>query len=316
MIDALKFVRGAVAKKDFVPELTHFRIENNTIKGFNGSLALCSPIELDLEITPKALPFIKAITSCKETTSMHVTPTGRLSIKSGRFKAFVECINEPYPDIFPEGDKVEIDGTFIQILRKLAPYMAEDASRPWARGILLRGRSAYVTNNIIMVQAWLPKPFPVEVNIPASAIKELIRIKEEPCILQLSSNSATFHYKSGRWLRTQLSSLDWPNVNPILEVEAEPKPVIPGMFEALEDLKHFGDEAGRVIIDGDILKTSPDKDIGASMQVEGLCGQGVFNIKQLSMLAPLVERIDLNMYPSPSLFYGEMLRGVIIGIRP
>jgi hypothetical protein len=31
MLDALKFVKGAVAKKDFVPELTHFRITGGRV---------------------------------------------------------------------------------------------------------------------------------------------------------------------------------------------------------------------------------------------------------------------------------------------
>ena len=44
MLKALKFVQGAVSKKDLVPALTHFRIENGTVRSYNGMLALCTPI--------------------------------------------------------------------------------------------------------------------------------------------------------------------------------------------------------------------------------------------------------------------------------
>jgi len=44
MLKELRFVQGAVAKKDFVPAMTHFRIEKGTVRSFNGNLAICSPL--------------------------------------------------------------------------------------------------------------------------------------------------------------------------------------------------------------------------------------------------------------------------------
>ena len=54
MIRDLRFVKGAVARKDLVPGMTHFVIEQGTIRSYNGSLALCSQINLDLECKPNA----------------------------------------------------------------------------------------------------------------------------------------------------------------------------------------------------------------------------------------------------------------------
>ena len=36
MLKDLKFVASGIARKDFVQALQHFRIENRTIKAFNG----------------------------------------------------------------------------------------------------------------------------------------------------------------------------------------------------------------------------------------------------------------------------------------
>ena len=56
MLAALKFVQGAVARRDFVPALTHFYIADGFVKGYNGRIAICAPIDVDLVATPKAAP--------------------------------------------------------------------------------------------------------------------------------------------------------------------------------------------------------------------------------------------------------------------
>ncbi len=211
MLDSLKFVQGAVAKKDFVPTLTHFRIENNIVKGYNGSLALASPIDLDVTASPKGTTFAKAIKACKDTVSITLTSTQRLSIKSGKFRAFVECTPEPFPDIEPEGPVIPMEPGLISVVKQLAPFMGIDASRPWALGMLFRDGSVFATNNIIVVERWLGFSFPV-VNIPAAAIKELIRINKDPISVQVCSTSITFNFEEGRWLKSQLSTLEWPDL--------------------------------------------------------------------------------------------------------
>ena len=127
MLDTLKFVRGAVAAKDFVPALTHFQIANGFIKGYNGSIGLCSPIELDLDVKPRAAQFIKAIQTCKSTVQLSLTTNGRLSIKSGAFKAFINCIEEDFPDIKPSGEVVQLDGKLLRAIKVLNKFIAEDA---------------------------------------------------------------------------------------------------------------------------------------------------------------------------------------------
>lgn len=315
MLDALKFVQGAVAKKDFIPALTHFHISGGFIKGYNGSLALCSPIDLDLEVTPKAAQFIKAIATCKDTVQLNMTPAGRLSIKSGSFRAFVDCIDEAYPDVQPEGEVLELDGALLEALKKLNPFIAEDASRQWARGILFRGSSAFATNNVTLVEYWLGYNFPVEVNIPKPAVQELLRIGEEPTKVQVCENSVTFHYASGRWLRTQTYSTQWPDVAKILDRDSTQRPFPEGFFEALADLLPFADNLERVYFLNTRMATTPVEGLGASVDLVGLPEQGIYNIRQLQLLEAVAETIDLSQYPAPCLFYGDRVRGAIVGMR-
>lgn len=316
MLSSLKFVQGAVAKKDFVPALNHFRIEGGRVKGYNGMIALCGPIDLDLAITPLAQPFIKAIQACQDTISLHMTPAGRLSIKSGKFKAFVDCIEEPYPGVEPEGHEVKLDGKFLDAVKLLAPFIAEDASRPWARGILFRGASAYATNNVVIVEHWLGYNFPVAINVPRQAVVELLRIGEEPERLQVTENNVTFHFPGGRWLRTQTYSLEWPEIARVLDVEANAIPFPENLFSAVETLLPFVDEVPKIhfAANGSIA-TSIHEGQGATVELPPFGATGVFNIHQFLLLAGVATRMDLTRYPAPCIFYGDRIRGALVGMR-
>ncbi|MCK4788578.1 MAG: hypothetical protein KAV87_32855, partial [Desulfobacteraceae bacterium] len=267
MLEALKFVQGAVAKKDFVPSLTHFSIKDGNITGFNGKIGLSSPVDIDLTISPKATPFVKAIQSCKDKVTMHVTAAGRLAIKSGTFKVFLDCTEEPFPITQPKGERIDLpDGGLLAAIKVLAPFIAEDASRPWARGILFKGQTAFATNNICLMEYWLGFTFPFQVNIPHAAIKELLRIKEEPVAIQVTENLLFFHFKDGKWLSTTLSSLEWPDLSKVLDKESTPIPLPEEFFTSIREMNFFIGELGKIFLRENIAATHLDADTGAKME--------------------------------------------------
>lgn len=316
MLQSLKFVRGAVARKDFVPALTHYNIARGRIRGFNGAVALCCPIPLDLEVSPKADLFAKAIEACREVAQLSVTEDKRLFVKSGNFQVFVECSNEPFPNVFPEGDTINLDGNLLEAVKTLAPFIADDASRKWANGILFRGPSAFATNNVILVEYWLGYNFPVEICISKQAVNELLRIGEEPLSLQVSETSVTFHYEGERWLRAQNSPATWPDVGAVLSIETlDQRPFPEGFFSAVDDLAPFVDELGQLFLLENRIATSPADKKGASIDIPSVVSNGIFHNTQLSLLKGIATTIDFSMYPRPCLFYGERTRGAIVGIK-
>jgi hypothetical protein len=175
MLNDLKTVAGAVAKKDYVPSLTHFRIKDGRIYGFNGQLAISTPTDLAVSCVPKAASLIKAMEKVDDGTELvlNLTAAGRLGVKAGTFRAYVECIDDDsaVPHVEPEGDMIELHGGLLRVLRTLLPFVSVDASRPWSRGVLMRGQSAFATNNIVLVEHWLPNVFPTDINVPAEAVK-------------------------------------------------------------------------------------------------------------------------------------------------
>ncbi len=316
MLASLKFVVGSVAKKDFIPALSHFCIENGRVRGYNGSIALCTPIPFDIACNPKADPLIKAIANCDDTVVLTMTPAGRLSVKSDAFKALVDCFAAETPHVEPEGDIVEINGdALLKAMKALEPFIGDDASRPWSNGILLRGQSAFATNNVMLVEYWTESNFPIEANIPRAAIKEILRIGEAPISAQISENSITFHYSGNRWLRSQLFSLDWPDLSKVLNKDFAPQEIDPALFVALEKIKSFCDKFGRVWIKGGVVSTHENLSEGASYEVPTMQHDGIYNIEMLSKLNGSAVTIDWSQYPSACLFQGDHLRGAIIGMK-
>lgn len=316
MLSELKFVQGAVAKKELIPTLTHFRIEGGTVRSFNGTLALCSPINLDIDCTPKAEPFVKAIQNCKETVTMSMTPAGRLSIKSGSFKAFIECVEEETPHVVPDGKEFDIDGdAVLKALKTISPFIGDDASRPWSNGVLLKGESAFATNNVSVIEYWVGSTFPIVCNVPKVAIKEMLRINEPPLRAQVNDHSISFHYSDGRWIRTALLDIAWPDLGKILDVPCSAEPIDERIYEALDTIKPFVDKLERVYIQGGNIATTLIEGEGASFDIPDFPHEGVYQLRILNLLKGVATSIDFTSYPKPCIFYGERLRGAIIGMR-
>lgn len=317
MLEVLNFVKGAIASKDFVPALTHFHIAGGVIHGFNGRLALVSPIDLDIKASPKALQFIKAIEVCSErsTIAMSMTDAGRLAIKAGKTKVFVDCIDTPLTGIEPEGELMPLAEGFIQALRKVAGFMAEDASRPWATGVLFRGESAFATNNVILVEHWLGNAFPVSVTIPSPTVKELLRIKADPLQVQVAESALTFHYGNSRWLKAQAQNQQWPDLSRVLNVDCTPSPIPETFFPGLETLSHFTDDRDRVFFVEGGITTHIEQGVGAMVEVEGLPAFGCYQVKQLKLLEGKVSKADFSRYPEPAIFFGENFRAAMAVMR-
>ena len=316
MLEHLKFVQGSVAKKDFIPALTHFSIEGGTVRGYNGTIALCTPLPFNLTCKPKAEPLIRAITNCTETVQLTLTGAGRLSIKSGKFKAFVDCVEGDTPHVMPSGETVVVDGVAVlQAFKTLYRCIGTDASRPWSNGVLLLGQSAFATNNVVLMEYWTGADIPQPINVPRAAIKEMLRIDEPPVSMQMDANSLTFHYTNDRWLRTQLLETKWPDLGKVLNRASNPAPIDKRIFEAMATIKPFCDKLNRVLFRNGRISTHEDESEGASYELEGFSTEGIYSYDMLNILADTALTADFSTYPAPCMFFGDRVRGAIIGMR-
>ncbi len=323
MLDSLRFVASAIAKKDYVPALTHYKIRDNRVTGFNGIFALSSDIDVDLDVMPNAVKFIAAVRACPEdeAIALNVTPAGKLAVKCGKFKSYVDCLP---PDtvatwVEPEGEEVDLGPHFLDGIRKLAPSMGVDASRGWAMGIKLQKEFMFTTNNVMLIQYWHGTPIPFDVVIPDLAVRELIRIGEQPTKIQMTKTAISFWFGDNRWLRTNtLEGGRWPTdkLDQILSASNGPQVEFgEGFFENLETLKPFLGDHGSVYMTNSQLATSQYEGVGTMIEFDNpvIEGMQAYHHAQLMILGELAKTIDWTAYPRPLMFLGDRLRGAIVG---
>ena len=317
LLASLRFVQWAVAKKAFVPELTHFQIKDGFIRSFNGAISLCCPINLALNCNPKAAAFLKAIQTCKETVQLSMTAAGRLSVKSGKLRALVECLPETFPEMAPAGREIDLEPGFMEALAALEPIIGEDASRPWSRGILFRNGVAYATNNIVVARYYADYCALHQVCIPHAAVNELLRISACPAKAFVEDNAVTFLYENGAWLRTSLMPAEgWPDVDRIIDgAETGGEPIPSDFFDGLKDIANFTDETRAVFFKPNYLTTSLDTEKATYINVQGLPDFGKFNVDMWLLLKDLAKFYKPTERPGMIHFAAENVIGAIIGMR-
>lgn len=311
--EALRFVKGAVAGKEYVPEFTHFRIRDGNVMAFNGRLSLSHPIDLDLDVAPKAKFFEKALASVPEDEPVSITfmQSGRLSVKAGKFRVHVACHMNVPDELFPPpvGVRYDIDLGLLAIFKDVYPFIAEDASRPWAQSVMLKGQSAFATNNVVLVERWCNVHFPEPIIIPVEAVREILRVGIEPCALQMSDRAATFHFPNGAWMRTQFLEGGWPDLTPIISQPLTDLIDVPTDFYAdMRRLETFIEDTGAIHIKGTSMSTTTVEGEGASVETPEPLGDGSFHIKVLIKIASVATRVDLRN--RPAVFTAPGIRGV------
>lgn len=323
MIETLKFVRAAVCKQGHNPAMMHFRITGGTIQANNGRLAIQCPFPSDVDCTPHAGQFFKAVSACEDVISMNLE-AGRLVVRSGRFKTHVDCCdNASFPVFRPTGAMYPVPQPILPTLRKLFPFVADDERRPWACGVQFVNNSAIVTNSICIVEHWLPFAFPVITNIPRDAIAELMRLKLEPTGIQPSAGAVTFHLPEGAWFTCRPIEYKWPDVQTVFaEAAAYAGPYINGpaldlVLTDVEKLLPLVGELGAVFFHNGSVATVPQGQPGSFIQSPHVTAQGIFRADQVAALRGVVDRVGFAAYPAAVPFFGgELLRGVMVGFQP
>lgn len=320
MLPILKRVLGAVSSKDALPILTHFCIYNGRIQGSNGVVCVdsaCSYFEGALFTVP-ALPFIKAVEACKNDPTMTVDDKGRLIIKEGKFKATIGLLSaDTYPrmQMTTTGAILDVTGPILPTIARLAPFISSDASRLWTQALLIHDGYAYATNNVVLVRS--PIPVKGTVAIPAPAIQELLRLKEEPSHLLIDEGWMAFMYQD-YWIRSQLFTQEWPaKMWELFNAWAvDDSYMVPsGMLEAVTTLIPFfpNKRVPVVLLDEQGVST---QDGITTATVE--CAQfpkSAYRLEPLRDVLQIATHVNFDAYPAPIPFKGPNVEGVMTGMR-
>ena len=317
MIDEIKFVKNSLGLKSANPDLTFFRICDGKITGTDGTLTIGSKISIDLDIAPSGAQFIKAINACKDKIILTYN-NEKLQVKSGKFKANVPCIAlDKVPVTLPTGREIDTkEVNILEAFKKVEKFIATDENRPFATTMLARNQSFYATNNISLIQYFVGIDLG-EICIPHKFIKEVIRYNQKPEKILLDTASMTFVYENSRYITTKLSTHTFPDLDCHLLSESDSLTKLePYFFEDIRTLEKFGDSLQRCYFKEGLISTSANPEEGASVECAMVNEGGCFNSRLLLSLEGVANTVDFSTYPKPSPFFGDSLRGVILGYRP
>lgn len=317
MLDVLKLVRGSIAKGNtgaLATVLTHFYIYNGRIQGANGRLCIdseCAGLNICNIVVP-ADKFLRAVDACDGEPTL-IVKDEKLTVKKGKFRAAMSTLPEAsYPVVSDfDGKPVEIQGDIIPTLRKLAPFISTDASRPWSNTVLIWEGHAYATNNVIVLRS--PIPVASILVLPVYLIDEMVRIGKEPLSIKVSPNGVAVEYDTFR-LKGQTIMDQWPTSLIRLRdkmANQDLPEVMENICTSVMKLKpFFPDEKVPVVVFTSEGIGTQDGVQSAVFEVEGL-PEGMYRYESLIAVLEVATHADFNMYPQAIPFKGNGLEGLL-----
>lgn len=313
LVAALSFLKLGQKDTGVADYQTHVNMFNGYAVTFDGIIAAGIKLGEEINAVCSTNELIAALKQCGEAYSITHTEGGKLSIKSGKFRALVKTIDpKGMPTIEPDMPVALIDDRLKTALDALNWIVEEQGDRVHLASFLLRPGSLMATNGRVAAEYWHGIDLPPNIVIPKPFASAIIRAEKPLAKFGFSSRSITVWFEDESFIRTQLFEDQWPDIYKLLNVPSEPKPVPPGMFDAIRVVKPFSEDM--VYLNGGHVASHPFEGEGAVYEIAGLPDGPAYIIENILGIEPICETIDFS--GSHHLFFGKNVRGVIIGQRP
>jgi len=302
-----------IFKDDGYPWETNVLFQNNWAVATNHVISMGEPIKEDLFAYPKAKLMIAALNKCSENLSI-TQLDGKLSVKSGKFRALVPCM--PVEDVMrtsPDNAIASIDDRIKTAISNVSAITENEESVVTA-SILISDGSVTATDRKLILQSYHGVSLPT-LALPKAIISPLVSNAKALKSFGFSNSSCTFYYEDNSWIKSQFFDSQWPDVSSILDKKCNLWQLPEGFYEAVSSLEPFSED-GNVYFDTNCMRSHPSPDKGASYEVYGLPPGPIMNIKQLKIVKPFVKQVDFLVPHHNSkmmYFYGDSVRGAIAG---
>lgn len=314
----LHFV-GTAARKD----TSHVLIEDLRATASNHVFTTSAPINIPHNVKPNAKALYSAIKTIDELhAEVHIdlTKAGKLSIKSDKFKVFIECLNDQ--DLVqahkPQGVFVSNPKELFKGLQLLAPVMCENDLREYANGVAITKNSCMATDNVLFAEVWHGSNLSVEAIVGYETVTTVVNFGEEPERIQISPNTITFWYYGERYLTSTLIDVKFPSerIEALLNRPAQLVAVPNELFDAAKLMRKVTKDKVTAYIESEKIRSfEDDEETGSTFEVAtGVKSPVRMDLDRLIKLDGLADQIDWGMYPNPLSFQGKGLRGVVASI--
>jgi hypothetical protein len=133
-----------------------------------------------------------------------------LTVTSGRLRARIALLDpSQYPRDTPTAETAHTVAGLADTMRALLPFVAEDASRPWATSLCLTATHGYATNNVILARKPVNTGVAAPVNLPGGSVEAILDCGAIQSV-GADANSVTFYLEGDIWVKCLLVAGDWP----------------------------------------------------------------------------------------------------------
>lgn len=320
--ETAKLIRSVVSERDLVSVMTHFHLYEGRIQGSNGKLTLDAPwpdYTREEPINVPAEPFVKAFEAMEDP---HISLKDEfLFVQEKRMRVKIPLSTDFYPFCAKPETWDPIDNEFLTALRKVRPFISDDASRLWACSAMWIDGYLYATNNVVLVRtpyknSWW-HPTEDSFTIPSFTIDQLARCQKSLEVMHLEDSRLTFQLEGDVWLDSARYHGDWPDMEKFFDHDWGAVPPLAGNEkDIVEKLLPFVPDKRHPVIQfkGDSIATMEG---GMEAAVETNCGKAAFHAAPLMMVLKFATHMKVDNYPNPVPFIGanDDIQGIIAGVR-
>lgn len=312
LLEALQFL-ACVTKPEGAPYETHILLSSGTATATNGVLAAGQIISEEILAAPHNTTLIQALKKCGHEFALTQLDLGRLSLKAGKFKAVVPCL-DPALALMPTPDDpvALIDDRLKAAMAAIEPIKTANPQRVVEASFLMNGQSLIATDGKIILESWHGIDLPPHLAIPKTVIPAIVSNAKKLLRFGFSNNSCTFYFDDGSWIKSQRYAEPWPSIDHILNKPSNAMPLPIDFFTGLDAIKEFSDN-GTVYFDEGLMKSHKDEGRGAVYEIAGLPKGPIYSSKYLSMLKDMAETVDFQIEDKMLYFFGKNCRGAVMG---
>ena len=318
MIEAIKTVKNALQKNGDLPELIHFYIKDGHILAYNGVTAISAPIDVKFNAAPAGQLFFKAIAKCNNDDFTMKKVSDHILITSGKLKVKVPCIPDSdlatLPTLDTGGVVLDLPNGYplLDILETMTQFVSDDKSKPFANGIMFKGYSCFATDNIVLAEYYSGVFFPKTMNLPAEAIREILRIGKSPVEIIATESTVRFVFDDGSWVMSKLIVHPFPEMENLLNKfdYSNNSELDQCVFDDVLKISDFTDDLNVITFEDNEIKS---RDAIIETKQKGMTGR--YSAKRFLQLKGVARYMNFNNYPNPATFTnGKNVRGVIVGM--
>lgn len=315
LINALKFVSVA-QRKTGNPNQVHSVFHGGFVTAFDGLLTVGHPIDEDIVACPNTLQLLTALQKCGEQQTITQLDSGRLSVKSDKFRALIPCERfDLMPYVGPDTICASIDDRIKAGFEMVSPIVSDSADRMAIAGILLQANTTVATNGHVLLEYWHGIDLPPNIFLPKPAVKAILNVGKKLTHFGFSYDSATFVFEDRSYIKTQLIAERFVSYENVINVPSNPWPLPEGFYAAVDALESFSDN-GILFFGKELAHSHHDSSVGASYELQGLPHDLMaFNAEYLQIVRKAFCSVDFQLFDSgcKAFFFGDNVRGALMG---